>query len=107
MKFLINVIDTASGTGTAAEMADVDEFNAMLKEDGHWIIAAGLCAPADNVVIDGRLAEPSHEEGPLHDTAEFVSGFWLINAESKDAAIKLATQGSRACNRKVELRDFL
>ncbi|WP_019146881.1 YciI family protein [Timonella senegalensis] len=111
MKFLINVIDTvngrATGTATAAEMADVDEFSVKLKENGHWIIAAGLCAPANNLVIDGRPAEPSRKNGPLHDTTEFVSGFWIINAEDRDAAIELATQGSKACNRKVELREFL
>jgi len=38
---------------------------------------------------------------------EYVSGFWLITAPDLDAARVLAAQGSKACNRKVELRPLL
>ncbi|MBB5616808.1 hypothetical protein BJ959_000304 [Chryseoglobus frigidaquae] len=35
-----------------------------------------------------------------------MSGFWIIEAPDRDAALALAAEGSRACNRVVELRPF-
>nr|WP_243738797.1 hypothetical protein [Microcella frigidaquae] len=37
---------------------------------------------------------------------QYVSGFWIIEAPDRDAALALAAEGSRACNRVVELRPF-
>jgi hypothetical protein len=36
-----------------------------------------------------------------------MSGFWLIEAENMETAMRLASEGSKACNRKVELRPFI
>jgi hypothetical protein len=36
-----------------------------------------------------------------------MSGFWIIQADSLEQAQALAAEGSKACNRKVELRPFL
>jgi hypothetical protein len=44
---------------------------------------------------------------PLFANKENFSGFWLIQAESIEVARKLAFAGSKACNRKVELRPLL
>jgi hypothetical protein len=36
------------------------------------------------------------------ETKEYVAGFWII--EALDVALRLATLGSKHCNRRVELR---
>jgi hypothetical protein len=36
-----------------------------------------------------------------------MAGFWLIKADSAEQAQELATLGSKACNRKVEVRPIL
>lgn len=46
-------------------------------------------------------------DGPFVETKEYVAGFWVINAPDLDAALRLALEGSRACNRRLELRPFL
>ena len=46
-------------------------------------------------------------DGPLHESTEFVSGFWIVTAPDLDAARALAAAGSKACNRRVELRPLL
>ena len=33
--------------------------------------------------------------------------FWIIEASDLDVALKLAAAGSKACNRRVEVRPFL
>jgi len=33
--------------------------------------------------------------------------FWIIEASDLDVALKLGAEGSKACNRKIEVRPFL
>lgn len=107
VKFLISVIDTATGTATRAEIDDIDRFNEQLRADGEWIMACGLADPSDANVIDGRHDLPVVESGPLHSTTEFVSGFWIIDVATADVAHGRAVEASRACGRRVELRSML
>ena len=46
-------------------------------------------------------------DGPFIESKEYISGFWIITAPDLAAAVALATDGSRSCNRKVEQRPFL
>ena len=112
MKFLISVIDTATNTGSGDEIAAIDAFNDSLVANGHWIFAGGLSAPHEAVRFDNCDGAGITIEGPLHAPAtnadnEYVSGFWLIQAPDIATARELAAEGSRACNRKVELRPLL
>lgn len=107
MKFLINVIDTATGSATADEMAAIDVFNDALITDGHWIVAGGVTPPSDATVFDNRAGAGIVTPGPLVSQPEYISGFWLIEAPDRAAAFALAQEASLACNRKVELRPLL
>jgi hypothetical protein len=40
-------------------------------------------------------------DGPFLESKEYLAGFWIIEAADLDVALKLATEGSKACNRKV------
>ena len=106
MQFLISVIDSDNNSGTETEMADIDAFNDMLRSNGHWFYANGLHSPSAATVIDNRNGAGKVSPGPLFTADENVSGMWIIDAPSHEVALQLATQGSRACNRKVELRPF-
>jgi hypothetical protein len=107
MRYLVSVIDDETNSGTADEMAAIDEFNHGLKNDGHWVFAAGLAAPTTATVIDNRGEEPVFTDGPFLESKEYLAGFWIIEAADLDVALKLAAEGSKACNRKVEVRPFL
>ena len=106
MHYLISVIDDQSGSATPAEMADIDVFNERLQAQAHWVYANGLAAPSTATVIDGRGEEPLFIDGPFLESKEYLAGFWIIEAPNLDVALKLAANGSEACNRKVELRPF-
>ena len=45
-------------------------------------------------------------DGPFAETKEQLGGFWIIEAPDLDAALKLAAEGSAACEGKVEVRPF-
>ncbi|MFF8188728.1 YciI family protein [Microbacterium sp. NPDC016588] len=107
MRFLLNVIDDRSSSATDDEGAAIDAFNDRLVAEGRWVLAAGVAHPADSTVVDARSGEPSVTPGPVNDTAEWVAGFWIIDAADVDTARDLAIEGSRACGRRVELRPFL
>lgn len=104
MRFLLNVIDSVSNSGTSDEIAAIDAFNDQLMSDGHWVIAVGIKAPENSVLIDNRHGAGISNPGSLYTQDEFHSGFWVIEAESQEKALELATAGSQACNRRVEVR---
>lgn len=108
MKFLISVIDTESRSQhSAQEMQAIDDFNDKLRAAGQRLFAGGLSSPSESAVFDYRDGKSDVSQGPLVENEEFLSGFWLIEAESLEVARSLAAEGSAACNRKVELRPLL
>lgn len=106
MKYLISVIHDKSDLATSDEMAAIDVFNDRLVSEGHWVFAGGLGSPSDATVIDNRGGANLITDGPFIESKEYLAGFWIISAPDFDVALKLATEGSKACNRKVEIRPF-
>ena len=107
MRFLFSVIDSSTGSATAEEMSAIDTFNDGLRQRGQFIFACGLSSLESALVIDNRNGVNLVSEGPLHDSHEYISGFWIIEAKSADEARALAEGASLACNRRVELRALL
>ena len=106
MQYLVSVITDSTDLATAAEMAAIDVFNDRLRAGGHWVFAGGLGGPGAATVIDNRGAEALFTDGPFVESKEFLVGFWIIEAPDLDMALKLAAEGSKACNRKIEVRPF-
>ena len=111
MKFLVSVIDdgqaAAAGqsySASEAEAAAIDTFNERLQADGHWVYAGGLADTAK--VVDNRGASATFTDGPFVESKEFVAGLWIWDAPDLDTALALAVDGSKACNRKLEVRAF-
>src|SRR5215813_14012306 len=107
MQYLVSVIYDKTDLATEDEMAAIKTFNEGIKAEGHWVFAGGLASPSTATVIDNRRGEALFTDGPYVESKEHVAGFWIIKAPDLDVALRLATQGSKHCNRKVELRPFL
>ena len=106
MHYLLTVIgDTDNPTDDSAPGA-IDAFNDRLKDEGRWVFGGGLTDPRDATVTDSRGGEPVFTDGPFVESKEYLAGFWIIEAADLDVALKLATEGSKACNRKIEVRPF-
>jgi len=99
--------DATDYSASSAEDAAIDVFNEQLQADGQWVFAAGLAAPGTATVVDARGGEPVYTDGPFVESKEFVAGFWIIEAPDLDVALLLAAGGSKACNRRLELRPIL
>ena len=107
MRFLISVIDTDSGLAASSEMAVIDKFNEKLQTNGFWVIAVGIASTSEAATIDNRSGAGVLESRSTLYGDEYMSGFWIIDVPGSDLALELAQEGSKACNRKVELRPLL
>jgi hypothetical protein len=108
MQYLVSVIHDQAGLATPDEMAAIDVFNDRLQAEaeGHWVFAGGLASPNTATVIDNRGGEAMVTDGPFLESKEYLGGFWVIEAPDLDVALELAAEGSKQCNRKVEVRPF-
>lgn len=107
MRYVIFVIDDATASASGDEIEAIDAFNDDLRAGGHWILAVGIAGPGSATLIDDRAGRGSIAKRSLFDGPDAYSGFWLVEAPSDAVALELATRGSRACNRRVELRPLL
>jgi hypothetical protein len=107
MRYLFSVVHDSEVRATGDEMAAINEFNDRLQANGHWVFGAGIGGPTTATVVDNRGAKAVVTDGPFVETKEYVAGFWVIEAPDLDVALKLAEEGSKACNRKIEVRPFL
>ena len=107
MQYLVSVIHDAAGLATPEEDAAINTFNDQLQAEGHWVFAGGLASPSSATVIDNRGEEAMFTDGPFLESKEYLVGFWIIGAADLDVALKLAAEGSKACNAKIEVRPFL
>lgn len=107
MQYLISVINDDSQLATEVEQAAIDVFNDRLQAEGYWVFAGGLGGPDAATTIDNRQDQALFTDGPFLESKEYVVGFWIVEAPDLDVALKLAAEGSKACNRKTEVRPFL
>jgi hypothetical protein len=106
MQYLMTVIAEGNEEPLPGEDEAIDRFNDGLRDRGYWVFANGLAAPSAATVVDARGEEPLITDGPFLESKEHMAGFWIIDAPDLDVALQLAVDGSKACNRKVEVRPF-
>jgi hypothetical protein len=88
-------------------MAETEAFNQKLQELGYFVFADGLDAPRTAVVVDGMGDKPLITDGPFAETKEYIAGFWIIDVPSREVALDLAAEASKACIGKVEVRPMM
>ena len=106
MQYLISVIDDRTRSATPDEMDAINAFNDRVIADGQWVFAGGLASPSTATVIDNRGEDPLFTDGPFQESKEYLGGFYIVEAPDLDVALKLAAEGSKHCNRRVEVRPF-
>jgi hypothetical protein len=107
MQFLVSVLDDKTNSATEEEMTAITAFNERIIADGNWVFAGGLAAPSAATVVDNRGGEAIFTDGPYLESKEYIAGLWIMEADDLDAARKLVTEASKACNRRLEVRPFL
>lgn len=85
---------------------DVDAFNEKVKAQGAWVFGGGLHAPSTATVVREQNGEIVTTDGPFAEAKEHLGGFWIVQVEDLDAALKLAAEATVACQGPVEVRPF-
>lgn len=86
--------------------AQVEAFNAELREAGVWVFAGGLHGPESATVVRSTTDGVSMTDGPYAESKEWMGGFWIIRCADLDAALAWARRGAKACEGAVEVRPF-
>ncbi|WP_026874949.1 YciI family protein [Jiangella gansuensis] len=116
MQYLVSVIEQflpggvradEAGSATPEEQAAINAFNDRLTAEGRWVFAGGLASPNTATIVDNRGGEAMFTDGPFLESKEHLGGFWVIEAPDLDVALQLAAEGSKACNRRIEVRPLL
>jgi hypothetical protein len=108
VKFLLSVIDSVERLPHSQEERQaIDDFNEKLENAGQRLMAVGIDSPSKSAVFDFRNGQAIVAEGPLIESDENIAGFWVIEVENLEIARALAAEGSKSCNRKIELRPLL
>jgi hypothetical protein len=108
MRFLINVIESIERPAHSRQEIDaIDAFNNEMVAAGERVLAVGIASPENSIQIDNRDGQVNYIKESLTDSSEYISGFWIIDVSNQEIALELAAQGSKACNRRVELRPLL
>lgn len=106
MRYLLSVINSGAPQASPSEEAQIDAFNEKMQAAGQRVVAHGLYEPELAKSVDARGEVPRVIDGLVNSTAEFMIGFWIVDVDSDEMAMQLAIEGSRACQRKIELRQI-
>jgi hypothetical protein len=85
---------------------DVDALNGQMQAEGAWVFAGGLHPATTATVVRVKDGDVLTTDGPFAETKEQLGGFWVIKAESLDAALAWAARATKACRGPVEVRPF-
>ena len=107
MQYLVSVIDDKSNPGSTDRRPAISAFNERLIAAGYWVFAGGLAGTDAATVVDNRGEQAVFSDGPFLESKEYLAGFWVMEAPDLDVALALAADGSKACNRRLEVRPFL
>lgn len=64
--------------------------DAALRASGRLVMQASLGEPAQTRTIHPKMGKPSFTDGPFVETKEQVGGFFIIDAQDMDDALRIA-----------------
>ena len=84
----------------------VDKVNQRMMDEGIWVFGGGLEGIERSTTVDNTGDELVVTDGPFAEAKEWVGGFWILDLPDDEAALAWATEASKACAGKVEIRPF-
>jgi hypothetical protein len=94
MRFMLFVYSDATEGPTLERVQAMNKFNEELSRAGALLALDGLHPPsrATRLTFAGDGSRPSVTDGPFTEAKEFVGGYWIIQARSKEEAVEWASR---------------
>jgi hypothetical protein len=83
------------------------DLTEQLAATGELIVSEGLADPATAKRISVRDGRTMTTDGPFAEVKEYLAGFYLVDCESLDRAVELASVLPDAANGGIEVRPVL
>jgi hypothetical protein len=106
MKYMMFVI-TDSQPDTERDESDVNLWVDELDAGGKRVIGEVLQAPTESRVVRVRDGKRYVTDGPFAETKEWICGFDILEVDSLDEAVEIASRHPMARNGQLELRPFM
>lgn len=90
-----------------AVMGEYMAFGEMLRNNGHFVAGDALQPTATATTVRVRSGATATSDGPFAETKEQLGGYYLVEANDLDEAIRLAAQIPDARNGSVEVRPVM
>ena len=109
-QYLMSVYHPEDQALAQAEMdaigADVDALNDEIRKAGAWVFAGGLYPSSTATTLRVKNGEVLITDGPFSESKEQVGGFWVIQANNLDEALRWGAKATQACRVPIEVRPF-
>lgn len=110
MRFMLFVIPGKRAAYEGGAMPDVEliaamsKFNEELSRSGALLAADGLHPSARGARIEFNQGKAIVTDGPFAESKELIGGYWLIEVESKEEALRWASRPPMEDGDVIELR---
>lgn len=94
----------------AERAADMDAYQALTDElisSGEFVASEALADTSETKRVTVRDGRPMTSDGPFAEAKEFLAGFYLVDCESIDRAIEIASRLPDAEVATIEVRPVL
>ena len=94
MRFMLFVYPDESDEGPTLELVEaMNRYNEELSKAGALLALDGLLPPSTATRLSFSGGDrPTVTDGPFTEAKEFVGGYWIIQARSKEEAVELASR---------------
>jgi hypothetical protein len=86
---------------------EMQALNEEIKSAGAWVFGGALHGPETATVVTGTGVESVTTDGPFIESKEHLAGFYIIEADDLDGALKWASKTSACIGKPIEVRPFM
>ena len=90
----------------AESMRAIDALEAEMESTGVWVFSGRLTEPGDARIVAASGGEVLTTDGPFAESKEHLAGFYIIEVEDGDAALRWAVRVTAAVGAPIEARPF-
>lgn len=85
---------------------EMQALNEEIRAAGAWIFGGALHGPETATVVNSTSGDALTTDGPFVESKERLAGFYILEAEDLDEALRWASKTSACIKKPIEVRPF-